>query len=129
MIKLKALLTEHFNDYSWLSPNGTFYPTNDHERTAKELLKRMSLSPLDKDGIEYTPYELMYKFKFLRVVNMKNSLGEGKDIFVTNRYNTPTQSQLRALIDLAIEHGYNKVVFTTGRNDQFTLWDKSHQLE
>jgi len=128
MINLKSLLKEHINDYSWLSPDGIFYPTYDHEYTAKTILKKMNLSPMDREGIEYTPYDLMYKFKFLRIVNMINNLGN-KDIYATNRYNLPTQKQIRVLTDLAIENEYGKVVFTKDKNEYFTIWDNSQQLE
>lgn len=128
MIKLKNLLTEHPNDYSWLSPDGKFYPTHDHEQTAKSILYRMTLSPMDKEGIEYTPYELMYKFKFLRIVNMSNNEGD-RDIYATNRYNLPTNSQIKALTDFAIEHNYGKVIFTKDKNEIFTIWDRSHRME
>lgn len=124
-----AVLNEHINDYSWLAPNGTFYPTHDHEYTAKQILRKLPLSPMDRDGIEYTPYELMYKYKFLRVVNMRNSSGEGQDLYANNRYNAPTNTQIKALTDLAIEQGYNKIVFVKDKNEYFVIWDKSHQLE
>lgn len=128
MIKLKHLLTEHPNDYSWLSPDGRFYPTHDHEYTAKLILLKMPLSPMDREGIEYTPYELMYKFKFLRIVNMTNNEGE-KDIYATNRYNLPTPTQVKVLTDFAIENKYSKVMFTADRKEIKTIWDKSHHLE
>ena len=123
------LISEHINDYSWLAPNGTFYPTNDHERTAKIILLKMNLSPMERDGIEYTPYELMYKHGFLRVTNMRNHSTDKRDIYANNRYNAPNNVQSRALVDLAIENGYGKVVFTKDKNDYFTIWDKDHQLE
>lgn len=128
MIKLKSLLTENINDYSWLSPTGTFYPTDDHEQTAKMILSKMNLSPMERDGIEYTPYELMYKYKYLRVVNMTNGWGT-RDIYATNRYHNPNNAQIRALTDLAIENEYAKVVFTKDRKEYFTIWDRDHQLE
>ena len=128
MIKLKSLLLEHINDYSWLSPTGIFYPTDDHERTARHLLKQMQLSQMDRDGINYISYELMYKFKYLRITNIKNSFG-GKNILATNRLNSPTNEQIRVLINFAIEHNYDAVIYVKDKTEYFTIWDKSHQLE
>lgn len=124
----EQFISEHINDYSWLAPDGKFYPTHDHEQTAKSILYKMSLSPMDKAGIEYDPYNLMYKHKFLRIVNMANNEGE-RDIYATNRYNLPTNIQIKALTDFAIEHNYSKVIFTKDRREHFTIWDKAHRLE
>ncbi len=129
MIKLKSLLSEHINDYSWLAPDGTFYPSHDHVRMAKIILLKMNLSPMERDGIEYAPYELMFKYGFLRVTNISNYITGKHDIYANNRYNTPTNAQARALTNLAIEGGFGKVVFTKVRDDYFTIWDSAHKLE
>lgn len=129
MIKLKTLLIEHINDYSWLSSDGTFYPTDDHERTAKILLRQMKLSPMERDGIEYTPYEIMYRHNFLRITNILDRSNNRRDLYANNRYNTPTNYQTRALTDFAIEHEYNKVIYVKDKGEYFTIWDRSHHLE
>lgn len=129
MIKLKSLLTEHKNGYSWLAPNGTFYPTGNHEHMAHMILLKLDLPPEERDKIENDPYDLMYKRGFLRVVNLHNYNTNLKDIYTSNRYHRPTNAQIRALTDLAIDGGYGKVVFAKDDKDHFTIWDKDHQLE
>ena len=59
---------------------------------------------------------------------MKDSDGE-RALYANNRYNVPTKAQAKALTDLAIEHGYNRVEFVKDANERFAIWDKSHQLE
>lgn len=124
MIKLKSLLLEHPNEYSWLSPNGTFYPTHDHVRTAKQILTTLNAH---KDAIEYSPYESLWERRYQRITNMYNA--DGTEIYTHNPYYPPNPIQERVLINMAIENGCSGVFYEKAGQKFITLWDKNSQLE
>jgi uncharacterized membrane protein (UPF0127 family) len=96
-------------DYGWLTPDGKFLPcTTNH------------LEFLKKHGLAGSYEEAMYK-GFVRITFFHN------DLFGCNYYLRLKPQQKTELRNLAIEGGYDRLVFDNGKDD-IVLWSKGDRV-
>jgi len=111
MILLKTLLLEIYeNKFSWLDPEGKFYPliTGHHVSDARRHIHQYE---------EY-PLEYLFRKKWQRITCGSHSVYSG------NTYYIPNEIQLKELIKLAKESGKEDVEHDYG-NKYKTLWSSS----
>jgi hypothetical protein len=132
VIKLKDILNEIVDmEYgrSWLSPDGTFIPTNDtsgnimsHPRKAAEIVPPNELNP------NVIPAEYLYKRGWQRITSGK--LGQfyvGHVLFCSNPFTQPNAKQKSKLIQLAQTLGMHKLIYddeTSKGYPNHVIWSK-----
>jgi hypothetical protein len=106
-------LTEAREDLiAWLAPHGKFYPIiqpDTHQSWAVRFFK-------DKNAVEN-----IYKKGWVRVYYYS------KTIYASNADNPPNARQRKELIDLALENGFNEVIWDSEENEK-VIWSREDRL-
>ena len=136
VIKLKDIVNEIFDiesGRSWLSPDGTFIPTNDDKgRIMSHPSKAAEIVPPNELNADVIPSEYLYKKGWQRISSGK--LGQyyvGHVLFCSNPFSLPNQKQKNKLIQLAQEFGANKLIYddeTSKTYPNHIIWSKDDVL-
>lgn len=97
---------------SWLAPHGKFYPLaggDTHSSWAIRFFK-------NKNAVQN-----IYEKGWMRVYYYSKSL------YVSNSSQPPNSRQRSELIDLALENGFNEVIWDSEENEK-VIWSKEDQL-